>query len=113
MDTHNPDDYHSECQRLQELMQELAGRDMKRFLALDHQVYADSALPANTKELLGLAASTALRCEDCIRYHLRRAHELGVSTAEIVDCFSVAMIVGGSITIPHVRGALALWQEWQ
>ncbi|MBN2083320.1 carboxymuconolactone decarboxylase family protein [bacterium] len=112
MDTYNPDAFDNERRRLQELLQSLAGRDMKRFLTLDHQVYEDSALPARTKELLGLAASTALRCDDCICYHLRRARELGVSTEEVIDCFSVAMIVGGSVTIPHVRRALALWQEW-
>lgn len=97
--------------QLMETMQRYAGRNMKRFLTLDSQAYEDGALPAKTKELLGLATSTVLRCDDCIMFHLLHCRELGVTSAELEECFNVALVVGGSITIPHIRRALAAWDE--
>ena len=82
---------------------------LKRFFSLDNQTYQDGALPLKTKELLGLVASMVLRCDDCIKYHLGTCHALGVTTAEIMEVFSVANIVGGSICIPHTRRALEYW----
>jgi ribonuclease HI len=78
---------------------------MKRFFALDHQAYEPGPLDTKTKELLGLVASTVLRCDDCITYHLVRAGEVGWTRAEVIDALNVALVVGGSITIPHVRRA--------
>ena len=80
---------------------------VKRFFALDQDVYADGALSKTTKELLGLVASTVLRCNDCISYHLIEAVASGASDEEIEEALGVAMIVGGSITIPHLRHAKA------
>ena len=84
---------------------------IKRFFALDTKAYEDGALPARTKELLGLVASLVLRCDDCVTYHLVRCREEGVSDAELYDAFSVALVVGGSIVIPHLRRAVALLEE--
>jgi AhpD family alkylhydroperoxidase len=84
---------------------------LKRFFSLDNQTYQEGALSLKTKELLGLVASMVLRCDDCIKYHLGTCHELGVTTAEIMEVFSVANIVGGSICIPHTRRALEYWDE--
>jgi AhpD family alkylhydroperoxidase len=84
---------------------------MKRFFALDHQAYEPGALGTKTKELLGLVASTVLRCDDCITYHLVRCSEEGWKRAEVIDALNVALIVGGSITIPHVRRAFARMNE--
>lgn len=84
---------------------------LKRFFSLDNQVYQEGALPTKTKELLGLVASMVLRCDDCIKYHLGTCAELGVSTEEILEVFSVANMVGGSICIPHTRRALEYWDE--
>ena len=84
---------------------------VKRFFALDHQTYEDGALDAKTKELLGLVASTVLRCDDCITYHLVRAGEVGWTRAEVIDALNVALVVGGSITIPHVRRAFARMRD--
>lgn len=82
---------------------------MKRFFSLDNQTYQDGALDTKTKELLGLVASMVLRCDDCIRYHLGTCHELGVTTAEVMEVMSVANVVGGSICIPHTRRAIEYW----
>ena len=84
---------------------------IKRFFALDHQAYEMGALPGKTKELLGLVASTVLRSDDCITYHLVRCAEEGWKRAEVIDALNVALIVGGSITIPHVRRAFARMRE--
>jgi ribonuclease HI len=84
---------------------------MKRFFALDHQAYESGALPVKTKELLGLVASAVLRCDDCITYHLLRCGEEGWKRDEVIDALNVALIVGGSIAIPHVRRAFARMRE--
>lgn len=78
---------------------------IKRFLALDAQAYAEAALPGRTKELLGLVASAVLRCNDCVDYHLIRCVEAGYSDEELHDALNVALVVGGSIVIPHLRRA--------
>jgi AhpD family alkylhydroperoxidase len=83
----------------------------KRFFALDGQAYDEGALSSKTKELLGLVASTVLRCNDCITYHVLQCAERGVTMQEFVEAFDVAMVVGGSITIPHVRHAQSILQE--
>lgn len=76
---------------------------VKRFFALDTQTYKDGALDHKTKELLGLVASMVLRCDDCISYHIAQCKEAGVNRAEFFETFSVALVVGGSIVIPHLR----------
>lgn len=84
---------------------------IKRFWSLDHQAYQEGALPVRTKEMLGLVASMVLRCDDCIRYHLGKCHELGIHRDEIFEIFAVANLVGGSICIPHTRRAVEYWEE--
>ncbi|MGC1619188.1 MAG: carboxymuconolactone decarboxylase family protein [Candidatus Acidiferrum sp.] len=84
---------------------------IKRFFALDHQAYEPGALDTKTKELLGLVASAVLRCDDCITYHLVRCGEEGWKRDEVIDALNVALVVGGSITIPHVRRAFASMRE--
>ncbi|HUI52734.1 MAG TPA: carboxymuconolactone decarboxylase family protein [Terriglobales bacterium] len=86
---------------------------MKRYFALDHQAYEEGVLDTRTKELLGLVASMVLRCDDCITYHLVRCGEVGWKRAEVIDALNVAMVVGGSITIPHIRRAFARMREIQ
>lgn len=78
---------------------------IKRFFALDSRAYEKGALDVKTKELLGLAASTVLRCNDCITYHVVRCVQEGVSDEELLEALNVALVVGGSITIPHIRRA--------
>ncbi|MBN8596155.1 MAG: carboxymuconolactone decarboxylase family protein [Planctomycetes bacterium] len=78
----------------------------KRFFSLDHQTYSDGALPVKTKELLGLVASAVLRCDDCIAYHIDQCVKLGFTDEEIWEAMDVALIVGGSIVIPHLRRAV-------
>ena len=84
---------------------------IKRLWNLDTNTYAAGALDVKTKELLGLVASMVLRCDDCIKYHLGKAHELAVSTDELYEVFAVANIVGGTIVIPHTRRAAEYWEE--
>lgn len=103
--------FQQERERLNKLVMNYAGRDIKRFYSIDAQAYEDGALPAKTKELLGLVASTVLRCDDCIKYHLINCREQSVTTQELDEAPAIAMVVGGSITIPHIRRAFAAWDE--
>lgn len=84
---------------------------LKRFWSLDGQAYQAGALSSSTKELLGLVASMVLRCDDCIKYHLGKCKEEGVSTEAIFEVMSIANLVGGSICIPHTRRAVEYWDE--
>ncbi len=84
---------------------------LKRFYNLDHNTYLEGAIPAKYKELMGLVVSTGLRCDDCINYHIIQSYRLGCSRAEQEDALNVALIVGGSIVIPHLRRAYALLTE--
>lgn len=79
---------------------------IKRFFRLDDAAYDDGALPGRTKELLGLVASAVLRCNDCIDYHLEQCVDAGWSDEELLDALNVALVVGGSIVIPHLRHAV-------
>jgi AhpD family alkylhydroperoxidase len=84
---------------------------IKRFFNLDTKAYEGGALDARTKELLGLCASAVLRCNDCIDYHLVQVVRLGVTDAELIDALNVALVVGGSIVIPHLRHAVATLEK--
>jgi AhpD family alkylhydroperoxidase len=84
---------------------------MKRLWNLDTNTYEDGALDKKTKEMLGLVASMVLRCDDCIKYHLGKSYELGISTEQMYEIFAVANIVGGTIVIPHTRRAAEYWEE--
>jgi len=84
---------------------------IKRFFNLDTNAYAAGELEVKTKEMIGLACSMVLRCDDCIKYHLGKSHQAGITKAEIFEVFSIAMLIGGSIVIPHLRRAAEYWEE--
>ncbi|MDQ3288514.1 MAG: carboxymuconolactone decarboxylase family protein [Pseudomonadota bacterium] len=84
---------------------------VRRFFALDTQTYQPGALDHKTKELLGLVASMVLRCDDCISYHVAQCKDVGVNREEMFEAFSVGLVVGGSIVIPHMRRAVAFLDE--
>jgi AhpD family alkylhydroperoxidase len=84
---------------------------VKRFFNLDTNTYMEGALPVKTKEMLGLVASMVLRCDDCVRYHLQRCHEERITREELFEVFSVGLVVGGSIVIPHLRRAVEFLDE--
>jgi len=82
---------------------------MKRIYNIDTNTYMEGALSTKVKEMMGLVSSMVLRCDDCIKYHLEKCHEQGVTTEELFEIFSVANLVGGTIVIPHTRRALEYW----
>ncbi len=84
---------------------------LKRLFNLDTNTYQEGALNVKTKEMLGLVASMVLRCDDCIKYHLQKCHENGVSKVEVFEVFAIANIVGGTIVIPHLRRAVEFWES--
>jgi AhpD family alkylhydroperoxidase len=101
--------FSKEREKLNQTVMKYAGTNIKRFYNIDWQTYQSGALPAKTKELLGLVASLVLRCDDCILYHLIRCFEEGVDDKELEETVAIGLIVGGSITIPHIR---RLWKTW-
>jgi AhpD family alkylhydroperoxidase len=99
------DEFQAYRQRMNKRILEVNHLGIKRFFNLDTSAYKDGALPGNTKELLGLVASAVLRCNDCIDYHLIQCVEAGYSDEELYEALNIALLVGGSIVIPHLRHA--------
>jgi AhpD family alkylhydroperoxidase len=93
-------------QKMNERILASGNLQIKRFFNLDTQAYEQGSLPSKTKELLGLVASAVLRCDDCVTYHVIRCVEEGVTDQEFFEALNVALVVGGSITIPHLRRAV-------
>jgi len=100
----------------EKMNEKLLGTDnkvIKRIFNLDTNTYMEGALSSKVKEMLGLATSMVLRCDDCIKYHLEQCYEQGVTKEEMYEIFSVANLVGGTIVIPHTRRALEYWEILQ
>jgi AhpD family alkylhydroperoxidase len=93
-------------QRMNERILAHDNQVVRRFFALDTQTYKDGALDLKTKEMLGLVASLVLRCDDCVSYHVAQCRDAGVNRDELFEVFSVGLVVGGSIVIPHLRRAV-------
>jgi len=83
---------------------------LKRIFSLDNQAYQEGSLDVATKELLGLVASTVLRCDDCVKYHLENCIKEGLSKKQVMEALEIATVVGGSIVIPHLRRAYEYWE---
>lgn len=104
-------EFRSFRERMNERILEQDNLEIRRFFALDSRVYEEGALPVKTKELLGLVASLVLRCDDCVSYHVIGCREAGATDEEIFETLSIGLVVGGSITIPHLRRAVAFLDE--
>ncbi len=103
--------FKTERESYNKVLAKYANRAQKTFYGLDAKTYEQGALDKKTKELLGLNTSVVLRCDDCILYHLIECHKAGATSEELSDAMSIAMLVGGSITIPHIRRAMKIWDE--
>ena len=101
-------DYRS---KMNERILEEDNKVIKRFFNLDTNTYAEGELDVKSKEMIGLGCSMVLRCDDCIKYHLGKSYEAGVGRKEVFEVFSIAMVIGGSIVIPHLRRAVEYWEE--
>ena len=98
-------------ERMNRKILEQGNLQTKRFFNVDTQAYNDGALPRKTKELLGLVGSLVLRCDDCVMYHMITCVEQKVTDAEFFEAFNIALVVGGSIVIPHLRRAVETLEE--
>lgn len=105
------DEFNAFRDRMHQRIRDEGNLQINRFFSLDSQAYREGALSAKTKELLGLVASMVLCCDDCITYHLIRCAEEGVTDEELFEAFNVALVVGGSIVIPHLRRAVDTLDE--
>jgi AhpD family alkylhydroperoxidase len=105
------DEFNAFRSRMNDRLLGIDNRSIKRFFGVDTLTYEPGALDARTKELLGLVASMVLRCDDCVAYHLQQCKKEGVTDPELYDAFSVGLVVGGSIVVPHLRRAVAYLDE--
>ena len=104
------DEFNAYRQRMNEKILSSGNKVLKRIYGIDTLAYEEGALSSRVKEMLGLATSMVLRCDDCIKYHLEQCYEEGVTTEEIFEVFSIANLVGGTIVIPHTRRAVEYWE---
>lgn len=86
---------------------------LKRIFNLDTNAYTEGALDLKSKELIGLTCSLVLRCDDCVKYHLGKCKEVGLSTEEVNEAMGIATLIGGTIVVPHLRRAFEYWEELQ
>lgn len=106
-------DFNDYRRRMNEKIMDADNLVLKRLFNLDTNTYTDGAIPAKTKEMIGLATSMVLRCDDCVKYHVEKCHELGVTQEEIFEVFAISNIIGGTIVIPHLRRAVEYWEALQ
>ena len=98
-------------EKMNKIILDTDDKNIARFFALDSRAYDQGVLDKKTKELMGLVASTVLRCNDCIFYHLDQCHKHGVTDKELYEAINIALIVGGSVTIPHIRYMFDMWEQ--
>ena len=103
------EEFNSYRQRMNDVILKDNNKIIKRIFNLDTNAYAPGALDVKTKELLGLVASTVLRCDDCVKYHLETCYKEGISKEEVVETLGIATLIGGTIVIPHLRRAYEFW----
>jgi len=103
------DEFNAYRERMNEKILGDNNKVIKRIFNLDTNAFKAGALDVKTKELLGLVASTVLRCDDCVKYHLESCYKEGLSKEEVVESLSIATLVGGTIVIPHLRRAYEYW----
>jgi AhpD family alkylhydroperoxidase len=84
---------------------------IKRIFNLDTNAYTEGRLDVKSKELIGLTCSLVLRCDDCVRYHLGKCKEVGLTTDQVQEAIGIATLIGGTIVIPHLRRAFEYWEE--
>ena len=107
----NPvDEFNEYRSRMNEKLLADNNKVIKRIFNLDTNAFAPGALDKKTKELIGLSNSLVLRCDDCVRYHLGACHELGIPKEQVVETMSIALLIGGTIVIPHLRKAYEYWE---
>jgi AhpD family alkylhydroperoxidase len=100
------DDFDLYRKRMNDRILQFDNLAVKRFFNLDANVYKDGVLDSKTKEMMGLVASMVMRCDDCVRYHIQQCRALGTTEEEFLEVFGVALVVGGSIVVPHMRRAV-------
>jgi len=101
------DNYRS---RMNEKIMEADNKVLKRLFNLDTNAYSEGSIDVKTKEMLGLACSMVLRCDDCVKYHLEKCKALGITKDQVFEVFAIANIIGGTIVIPHLRKAVEFWE---
>ncbi|HZJ35398.1 MAG TPA: carboxymuconolactone decarboxylase family protein [Gillisia sp.] len=105
------EEFNSYRERMNDVILKDNNKIIKRIFNLDTNAFAPGALDVKTKELLGLVASTVLRCDDCVRYHLETSYKEGITKEEVMEAMEIATLVGGTIVIPHLRKAYEFWNE--
>jgi len=109
----NVEEFNEYRERMNAAILERDNKIIKRIFNLDTNAFMAGALDVGTKELIGLSNSLVLRCDDCVKYHLGKCHELGLSTDQVMECMAIANLIGGTIVIPHLRRAVEFWEALQ
>lgn len=104
-------DFNDYRSAMNDKIMEADNKIIKRLFNLDTNAYAEGAISTKNKEMIGLACSMVLRCDDCIKYHLGKCKEVGMSKEEVFEVFAIANLIGGTIVIPHLRRAVEYWES--
>ncbi len=85
---------------------------MKAYTTLEKSAHGGEALDHATKELMAAAISIAIRCEDCIAYHMRAAARHGASRAAALEAIGIAVQMGGGPGVVYGAKALAAYDQF-
>lgn len=75
------------------------------------EAFGEGAIPAKYKQLSGATLSVVLRCDECLRSHVRSAIRLGATRREIVEALRIGLLAGGSAGLPTMEAAYAAMDE--
>jgi AhpD family alkylhydroperoxidase len=85
---------------------------MKAFSAIAQAATAAKALDAKTKELIALGIAVAIRCDDCIAFHVKAAVEQGASKEEISETLGMAIYMGAGPSVMYASHAIEAFAQF-
>jgi AhpD family alkylhydroperoxidase len=100
---------------LKGLMRSLRGDTpdvMKAFSGLAQAALAPKALDGKTKELIAIGISVAIRCDDCIGFHVKAAMEQGATREEVIEALGMAIYMGAGPSVMYASHAIEAFEHF-
>ena len=85
---------------------------MKAFSAIAQAALAPKALDTKTKELIALGISVAVRCDDCVAFHVKAAVQQGATREEILETLGMAIYMGAGPSVMYASHALGAYTQF-
>ena len=86
---------------------------MKAFSGLAQAALAPKSLDGKTKELIALGIAVAIRCDDCVGFHVKAALEQGASRDEVMETLGMAIYMGAGPSVMYANHALEAFEQFK